>query len=184
MIMLSTGHFAGGLGVEQFIQRHSSDGMLERIAAVLSIEPLGATEWLPDAQGQLSPSGLGEPAALYLPDIPALIRCAQKLQPRIKNAPSMVLLPTNPLGRGTANDAIWPGEGQYFWGQARLPTINYITGPHYLLDWGQAITTVDKIDIERMRSETVGFTQLLLDLARTPYDQLRTAACGIPGKII
>lgn len=175
MIMLSTGHFAGGVGIEQFIRQHRDDGMLDRIAAVLSIEHLGAMEWLPDAQGKLAPTGLCEPAAFYMPAIDALVASAEQMQRHASIAPSMIMRPTYPLASGTANDPVWPGEGQYFWGQARLPTINYITGPHYLLDWGPAVTTADKIDFERMHRETVGFTQLLLDLARIPFDTLRPA---------
>ena len=47
---------------------------------------------------------------------------------------------------------------------------NYIAGPAYLLNWG--IPTLAQCDISRMRSEAISFTQMALDLARTPRSLL------------
>ncbi|MDB5419293.1 MAG: hypothetical protein JWP50_2712 [Phenylobacterium sp.] len=175
MIMLSSGHFAGGVGIEGFVDKHAGDGLLTRIAAAITIEHLGAQEWVPDAGGKLVATGKFEPAALFTPDIPALIAASRKMQRDADAAPSSVALPSSPKGKGTANDNVWPGEGQYFWGRARIPTVNYITGPYYLLDWGPGVTTSDKVDYGRIHRETVAFTQMLLDLSRTPLAELRPA---------
>lgn len=86
-------------------------------------------------------------------------------------APAFVMPPLNPNGDGSANDALWPGEGQYFWGRARVPTINLITGPTYLLNYG--VSTAEKIDYARLRREIAATTQMLLDLSRVPFDALR-----------
>lgn len=173
MVMLSSGHFAGGVGIEGFLRRHAEDGLTGRIAAIVTLEHLGAQEWLPDASGKLAPTGKPEPAAWFLPAIPALVTASRAAQQNADAAASFISLPTNPQGKGTPNDAVWPGEGQYFWGQGRIPTVNYISGPYYLLDWGPAVTTVDKVDFDRLQRETVAFTQMLLDLSRLPWSDLR-----------
>jgi hypothetical protein len=52
-----------------------------------------------------------------------------------------------------------------------MPDANYITGPTYLLNWG--ITTQDKIDVQRMQTQSIAFTNMVLALTRVPRDQLR-----------
>ncbi|KGR98487.1 hypothetical protein X948_4104 [Burkholderia pseudomallei MSHR5608] len=171
MILLSSGHFAGGVGAEDFIARHARDGLVARIACVVTIEHLGAQEWLPSEQGALAPTGRAEPTALFMPAVPALVDAADALVRRANAAPAFVMPPLNPNGDGSANDALWPGEGQYFWGRARVPTINLITGPTYLLNYG--VSTAEKIDYARLRRDIAATTQTLLDLSRVPFDALR-----------
>lgn len=84
MIMLSSGHFAGGLGIEDFLARHAHDGLVARIACVVTIEHLGAQEWLPNARGALAPTGRAEPAALFMPPVPALVDAADALVRRAR----------------------------------------------------------------------------------------------------
>ncbi|NOK47903.1 PA domain protein [Burkholderia thailandensis] len=171
MILLSSGHFAGGVGAEDFLARHARDGLVARIACIVTIEHLGAQEWLPNARGALAPTGRAEPTALFMPAVPALVDAADALVRRANAAPAFVMPPLNPNGDGSADDAVWPGEGQYFWGLAHVPTINLITGPTYLLDYG--VTTADKIDYARLRREIAATTQALLDLSRVPFAALR-----------
>jgi len=175
MIMLSSGHFAGGVGVEGFVERHAHDGLLDRIAVAVTIEHLGAEEWGLGPAGRLAPTGRFEPGALFTPNIPALIAASEKMLRDADAAPGSVALPTNPKGDGTANNPVWPGEGQYFWGVGKIPAINYITGPYYLLDWGPRVTTSDKVDYDRIHRETAAFTQMLLDLSRKPLAEFRPA---------
>ncbi|AHC49716.1 zinc-binding metallopeptidase family protein [Achromobacter xylosoxidans] len=171
MIMLSSGHFAGGAGVQDFLARHQGDALASRIAAVVTIEHLGAMEWLPDATGKLAPTGKFEPVGVFMPPIPALVDAAEAMVRQADAGPAFIMPPLNPKGDGGPNNAVWPGEGQYFWGRGRIPTINYISGPNYLLNYG--VTTADKVDYARMQRETVAATQLLLDLSRVPFGQLR-----------
>ena len=42
MLLLTSGHFAGGVDIEQFFKRHQVDGLTQRMAAMLAIEHLGA----------------------------------------------------------------------------------------------------------------------------------------------
>lgn len=72
-----------------------------------------------------------------MPPVPALVDAADALVRRANAAPAFVMPPLNPNGGGSADDAAWPGEGQYFWGRGRVPTINVITGPTYLLNYGR-----------------------------------------------
>lgn len=178
MLMLSSGHFAGGVGIEHFLESHKDDGLTQRIAAIVTIEHLGAQEWLPDSNGLLRPTGKAEPAGMFSPRTPALMDASYAMLKHANAAPAFVMPPTNPKGDGSANNAVWPGEGQYFWGLQRIPTINYITGPNYLLNYG--VTTTDKVDFARLQRETAAFTQLLLDLSRVPYADLRQEMPALP----
>ncbi|MET5020461.1 PA domain protein, partial [Burkholderia pseudomallei] len=83
-------------------------------ACVVTIEHLGAQEWLPSEHGALAPTGRTEPTALFLPAVPALVDAADARVRRANAAPAFVMPPLNPTADGSANDALWPGEGQYF----------------------------------------------------------------------
>jgi hypothetical protein len=170
MVLLTSGHFAGGNGAVDFLNRHRADGSLARIASVVTIEHLGAEEWAADAQGRLAPTGQPEMSAIFTPKVAALIDSSSAMLRRAEVTRSFVLPPQNPENKGTGR-VVWPGEGQYFWGEGDLPTVNYISGPSYLLRWG--VSTADKIDYERMRRESISFTQMLLDLSRVPAKELR-----------
>jgi PA domain len=170
MVLLTSGHFAGGNGAVEFLHRHGSDGSLGRIASVVTIEHLGAQEWIADARGRLAPTGQPEMSAIFTPKVAALIDASSAMLRRAEVTRSFVLPPQNPENKGTGR-VVWPGEGQYFWGQGDIPTINYISGPSYLLHWG--VNTADRIDYERMRRESISFTQMLLDLSRVPFKDLR-----------
>jgi hypothetical protein len=170
MVLLTSGHFAGGNGAVEFLNRHRTDGSLGRIASAVTIEHLGAQEWLVDAQGRLAPTGQAEMSAIFTPKVAALIDASSAMLRRADAARSFVLPPQNPENKGTGA-VVWPGEGQYFWGQGDVPTVNYISGPSYLLHWG--VSTADKVDYERMRRESISFTQMLLDLSRIPVNELR-----------
>lgn len=177
MILLTSGHFAGGIGAETFLSAHQNDGLTGRIASIVTLEHLGAMEYLPDSNGLLAPTGKPEIGAIFAPKIQALADASYNALKNAKAAPAFVLQPLNAGGNGTADDAVWPGEGQYFWGIAGIPDANYITGPYYLLNWG--VTTADKIDFNRMRDEMIAFTQMQLDLSRVSFTALHTTSAVI-----
>ena len=91
---------------------------------------------------------------------------------RGRPVPASVLKPLNPDANGTADAAAWPGEGQYLYALGHIADANFITGPTYLLNWG--ITTMDKLDFDRMRAEAIAFTEMILRLGRTSREELRT----------
>ncbi len=171
MVLLTSGHFAGGVGAEAFLTTHASDGLLAQIASVLTVEHLGAQEWLPDTNGLLAPTGKPELGGMFMPNVQALEDASYSMLQLAQAAPAFVMTPTNPSGTGDADNPVWPGEGQYFWGIGQIPDVNYITGPSYLLNAG--VTTADKVDYDRMRRETVAFTQMLLELSQVPAASLR-----------
>jgi hypothetical protein len=167
LILLTTGHFAGGIGARAFISRHRHD-LVPRIAASVTIEHLGAQEWLANAAGELQPTGNPEAGAFFGAPNRALLDAATAAVAQAKAAPAFVIPPLNRIPHGADNDAAWPGEGSYLWKWSStsggIPNANYITGPTYLLNGG--INTIDKIDFSRMRNEAIAFTQMLLELSR------------------
>lgn len=170
MIMLSAGHFAGGDPIHNFLTRHAGDGLLDRINCVLTVEHLGLKEWVFNAEGELEATGRNEWAALFASDIPALMTAAKAWPVNADASPTSVIPPLNPKGDGSPNDAVWPGEGQYFWGLGGIPAINFITGPACLLNYG--IDTVDYVDFDLLHRQTAASAQLVLDLTAIPRSEL------------
>ena len=167
MLLLASGQLAGGVGMAQFFDRHQDDGLLQRVAAMLSIGHLGAREVLPDSNGYLHFTGRFEPAAVFAPRTPALMDASHALLKQADAAPAFVLPSTKP---GTKHDA-WPGELRSAGALQRIPTVSYVTQPYYLLNHG--IDTVTQLDYRLMQRQTVAWTQMLLDLSRVPYADLR-----------
>jgi hypothetical protein len=168
LVLLTTGHFAGGAGVEAFVERHKKN-TLRRVAGALTLEHLGALEWLP--QGDSSRlTGQYEVGTIFTPETTPLVNGSYNALKRAKAAPSSVLkpfiaAPTSPDGNG------WPAEGTQLWTMGAIPTANFITGPTYLLNWGPS--TMDKFDVGLMRRQAIAFTEALLALSRVPRSKLR-----------
>jgi hypothetical protein len=169
MVLLTTGHFAGGVGVTEFARRHRHT-TLRRTAAALTLEHLGALEWNPGSGGRSHLTGQAEPASVFAPESSALVDAAYAAVRGARDDPASVLRPYVPAP-GSPDQHGWPAEGAQLWTIGRLPTANYITGPTYLLNWG--ISTVDKLDVGLMRREAIAFTELLLSLSRIPAARLR-----------
>jgi hypothetical protein len=120
-------------------------------------------------------TGKQEPGAIFAPGSPALVNASIAAIRRAATNPSYVLKPLTPTANGTTTPA-WPGEGQYLFARGVAPRAisdaNYITGPTYLLNWG--ISTIDKLNHNAIRSQAIGFTEMILRLGRTPRHQLIT----------
>jgi hypothetical protein len=170
MVLLTTGHFAGGAGVEAFVRRHRS-GILRRTAAALTLEHLGAREWNPQPDGHTRLTGHAEVGTIFTPENSVLVNAADAALRRANADPSSVLRPITATA-GSPDGHGWPAEGTQLWTMGALPTANFITGPTYLLNWG--IPTVDKLDVRRMRAEAIAFTEMLLGLSRQPKRSLHT----------
>jgi hypothetical protein len=169
MILLTTGHFAGGNGSRAFIARHGGD-LVPQTKAALTLEHLGLLRW-EEIAGVMGPAGGYEAAAIFAPGSAPLVESSFKALVHGGAFPASVLKPLNPNASGDPNQAAWPGEGQYLFAGGGMPDANYITGPTYLLNWG--IKTVDRCDHRRLRAEAIAFTEMILQLGRTPADQLR-----------
>ncbi len=170
LVLLTTGHFIGGKGVESFVARHKDD-LIRRVAAAVTLEHLGAKEWNAGPNGGAPRlTGAAEPGTFFAPETGALVDGSIAALKRAHAAPSAVIrpyvsAPGSPDGNG------WPAEGTGLWTQGAIPTTNYITGPTYLLNWG--IPTTDKYDAALARREAIAFTELLVQLSRVPRSRLR-----------
>ncbi|MCC7702975.1 PA domain protein [Janthinobacterium sp. GW460P] len=167
MLLLTSGQLAGDVGMGEFFDRHQNDGLLQRVAAMLSIGHLGALEVLPGSDGYLRLTGRFEPAAVFAPRTPALMDASYAMLKQADVAPAFVLPSTE---SGTKYGA-WPGELQYLRASQRIPTVRYVAQPHYLLSHG--IDTVTQLDYRLMQRQTVAWMQMLLDLSRVPHADLR-----------
>ena len=168
LVLLTTGHFAGGAGVEAFVERHKKN-TLRRVAGALTLEHLGALEWLP--QGDSSRlTGQYEVGTIFTPETTPLVNGSYNALKRAKAAPSSVLKPFI-AAAGSPDGNGWPAEGTQLWTMGAIPTANFITGPTYLLNWGPS--TMDKFDVGLMRRQAIAFTEALLALSRVPRAKLR-----------
>ncbi len=90
---------------------------------------------------------------------------------RAKIHPRAVLSPLNPNANGARTTP--PGRARASTsspGRARRRQLHL--RPTYLLNWG--VTTTDKVDLPRVRAQSIAFTEMILRLARTPRAQLRS----------
>jgi hypothetical protein len=168
MITFTTGHFHGGLGQVTFAKKHR-DTTLRRAACAITLEHLGALAWEENEQGDMTLTGQPELGVLFLPENKALVDASLAAITRANAGPALALrpyvsVPEAPNGYG------WPGEGTQLWSDGHVMTMNYITGPTYLLNWG--IPTVKKTDFALMHREIVSFTQMVLDLGDVPKASL------------
>jgi hypothetical protein len=170
VVVLSTGHMAGhALGTEAFVEKHRED-LIAKAGAALTVEHLGALEWLPGADGSFALTGEPEDGGFYASPFDAVIDPARKALQAARFTSDRVMRPWVPDQR-SPNWVAWPGDGEGFWVQAGMPAANFITGPTYLLNGG--MRTVDKIDVAAMRRQAIAFTDLLLALSKTPLEALR-----------
>ena len=170
LVLLTTGHFAGGAGVEEFVRRHRHD-LLPHVASALTLEHLGALEWLPTADGSGTRlTGQNEIGTIFTPETSPLVNASYAALKRANAAPSSVLKPFLPAP-GSPDGNGWPAEGTQLWTMGAVPTANFITGPTYLLNWGPS--TMDKFDAALMRRQAIAFTEMLLSLSRVPRAKLR-----------
>jgi hypothetical protein len=168
MVSLTTGHFHGGIGQVTFAREHL-DTTLRKAACALTLEHLGALEWAENAAGQMALTGRPELGVIFVPENRAMVAASLTALKLAGNGPAQVLrpfvpAPASPSGYG------WPGEGTQLWSDGQVMTMNYISGPTYLLNWG--IPTADKCDVGRMRREAIAFTQMVLDLGSVPLASL------------
>ncbi len=172
MIMLSTGHFAGGVGIRHFLDQHAAD-LVPRISSILTLEHLGTREYLPAADGSIKATGRTELGTYFAPDSPGLIAATSAAVRRDQIA-STVARPFSAGPPGAKQPVGWPGEGTYFWWYASLVTANYITGPYGLIT--ADLDTTDMVDYDLMRREAMTSVGTILQLAATSSAELRVTA--------
>jgi hypothetical protein len=170
LVLLTTGHFAieESWGVEHFLYSHADD-LVPRIAAVLSLEHLGALPSRVDRdRGTDVPEH--EFGAFFTSPHRAVIDSVRAAMIDAAVTDARVLRPFVPDVSGHSPDGMtWPGDGGPFWHTAGLPTANFITGPDYLLN---VESVMEFIDVEAMRRQAIAFTEATLELSAVPWQQL------------
>jgi hypothetical protein len=171
MVMLSAGHFGGGVGIKHFLDHHADD-LVPRITSILTLEHLGCLEWLP-RDGEIKPTGFHEFGASFAPNSKAMTTALIKAQ-NANGIASGTIRPfqSAPAGPRTIKKKVgWPGEGTYWWWYGALNTGNYITGPYGLIT--ADLNTTGMVDYEQMRRESMTAVQTVLQLAAASKANLK-----------
>jgi len=171
MVMLSSGHFAGGVGVRAFLKAHA-DNIVPRITAGLTLEHVGSLEFLPNSSGQIVASGQREPAAWFGPDSQGLVNAMLAAEKR-DGIPGSVIRPFSqaPTTHGPVTHKLgWPGEGTYFWWYGPVVDGNQIAGPYGLLAADLDVTGM--IDYGLMQRGAMSAVLATLQLTATSAGEL------------
>jgi Peptidase family M28 len=110
LVLLTTGHFAGGIGARTFISHHRHD-LVPQITAAVTIEHLGAQEWLPNTAGELQATGNPEPGAVFGAPNRAPLDAATSAVAHAQAAPTFIIPPLYRNPHRADNYAAWPGGG-------------------------------------------------------------------------
>jgi hypothetical protein len=170
MVLLTSGHFAGGVGSRHFVNHHRED-LLPRIAACLTIEHVGARDMRLTDRGAFEATDKIEPAIVFMPPrADELAKIVVQGLAACNLGGAFLAGPTNLNPNNMETDSAWPGEGEYMWNNAGLPDANYITGPNYLFSSG--FDTTKQTDFALLHSASVGFVDATLELMRAPKSRL------------
>ncbi|MFI8287844.1 hypothetical protein ACIGBL_01750 [Streptomyces sp. NPDC085614] len=183
LIVMSTGHMSGhAMGTEAFLRRHT-DGLVARTAAAMSLEHLGARPWLPDEHGEFRLADGYETALCFSSPHREMIKVARRAQERSQLDGNRVLRPFMPdtISGESPNGYWWPGDGEGLWRVSALPSMQYISGPTYLLSSGMPV--MDFIDTAAIRRQAIAFTDAALELARIPRAELNKRRPDDPANI-
>jgi hypothetical protein len=166
VISLVTGHMVANLPQTQGFIDHFPE-LIANAACGITIEHLGATEWIDDAQGYHA-TGLPEFAAAFHSVTPVGTIATQTYMASALTGVSLLRPVINAFfGVGGALN------------QAGVPSIGYLAAPNYLV----AISNnghIDKLDAERMLLETQWFIDTLHQLETVPSATLKLGE-SIPG---
>jgi len=170
LLVLSTGHFSTrtAWGLATFLREHRND-LVARTVAALSIEHLGALAWEPRDDGYDVP-GHHELGCFFASPHRAVIDVVRRALDRAAVTDSIVLRPFTDDETGESLDGTgWPGDGTVLWAVGHLPSANFIAGPGYLLT---TMPTLDLIDVEAMRRQSIAFLEAALELTTIPREVL------------
>lgn len=166
LFLLASGHFVGPqvASTEGFMKSHPD--LLERTAAALAVEHLGATEWADRPDGTYGPTGLPELSLFFTKD------------ERLAAHALAVARAKDP--RGAVVD---PLEFSHFFGEGRplaragVPTIGFLPAPSYLLA-SPPDGAIDRVDPKLMYAQIEMLAELL---DRLDADQKLSLSGAKPG---
>ncbi|MQY03660.1 PA domain protein [Actinomadura macrotermitis] len=182
LVVLATGHMAGTIGTDTFLRRHAGD-LVARTAAAVSLEHLGARPWLPGPDGDHRIGPGYETGICFASPHPAMIAAARRARLRSRTGDARVMRPFMPDIRGESPSGFWwPGDGEGLWRIAGLPSVQFISGPAYLLNAG--MPAMRFIDTHAVRRQAIAFTDAVLELARTPTIGLRRRRLDDPSTVL
>lgn len=166
---LVTGHMAPNMPqAAGFIEAHPE--LVAKSAAAFTIEHMGANEWLDDASGYHA-TGLPEVAAMFHSTTPIALPAIEA----IRASGMQRLLLCRPIG------TIFFGVGAPFH-LAGVPSLAYITGPHYLLaiepDGGMA-----RFNAARMADEMALVLDMMHRVEVIPAAQLKAGDTAVLGAL-
>ena len=162
IFLMTTGHFGHGLvrGTRDWLE--TNPDVLKRTVACVTLEHLGATEWVDDpVANEYKPSGQYEWGVAYTPLAPEgslFLKAVQGTE--AKN--TFAFKP----------DGAYPGEGAAFW-RAGVPTISYIPTPQYLFVEPVKGGALDKLDKNRLHGEVVTFARCVAALDKMSVAEIK-----------
>ncbi|HLJ50502.1 MAG TPA: hypothetical protein VKU01_31030 [Bryobacteraceae bacterium] len=162
IFLMTTGHFAHGMvrGTQDWI--NSNPDWMKKAVACVTIEHLGATEWVDHpAANEYKSTGKLEWGLAYTPRIPEaelFLKAAQGTEARN-------IFAFKPEGS-------YPGEGAAFY-RAGIPTISYIPTPQYLFVEPVKGGAIDKLDKHRLHGEVVTLARCVAALDKMTVEEIR-----------
>ncbi|GAB3505141.1 PA domain protein [Amycolatopsis cihanbeyliensis] len=183
LVLMSTGHLAGtSPGTTEFLRRHADD-LVARTAAAMSLEHLGARPWLPGPDGEYEIAPGYEPGVVFSSPHVEMVKAGRRAQDRQRIGDNRVLRPFKPDPTLSSPSGFWwPGDGEPLWRTAGLPSLQYISGPTYLLNAG--MPTMRFVDTAVIRRQAIAFTDATLELVRMPRSRLDKRRLDDPSTVL
>lgn len=172
MVLLSSGHFAGGVGIRGWLERHAGD-LARRVTSIQTLEHVGCLQLLPDGHGAIKNTKIHEQGTWFAPDSKGLV-AALRRSVRRDGLTGTVARPFVSQPDAPKQKVGWPGEGTYFWIDGGLRDGNYITGPYGLITAG--LDTTGMVDYALMRKKAMTAVRTTLELAATDAAELKASA--------
>jgi len=162
VFLMTTGHFGHGYvrGTQDW--RESNPDLMKKAVACVTIEHLGATEWVdhPSAN-EYKASGEYEWGLCYTPLKPE----ASLFLKAVDGTEAKRTFAYQP-------DGAYPGEGAGFWA-AGIPTVSYIPTPQYLFIAPAKGGGIDKLDKHRFHGEVVTFARCVTALDKMSVAEIK-----------
>ena len=160
VILFSAGHFYGSIGTRSFISDHR-EGIVRKAVLEVSIEHI-AKEAVEDENGQLCFSGRPEATGIFVPFNRAMVDAVLESIDAHGVDRVFLLPPEGPLGEYPPTDG---GD----WYEAKVPVINCISNPVYLLN---AEDSVEWVARDRLTKVAGAFADIIRKVDVMPREAI------------